>query len=238
MIFYKKLNPIYAITFDLDDTLYENTSIIVQAERSLLDFMHDKYPVTKQLDKGFWRKQTKFHILTNPQLKNDMSALRRLSLQSGFKELGFSGNKLDIATQDCYQHFYFQRSNFSLNENIYSLLTTLSQKLPLIAITNGNVNLQQLGIDSLFVASFKANLTMPMKPDKAMFSAAQSFLNLPCKNILHVGDNLSKDIYGALKAGDQAAWYAEYRSMNLNHEKTQLLPHVQLSKLQQLLEII
>ncbi|WP_299083602.1 HAD-IA family hydrolase [uncultured Paraglaciecola sp.] len=238
MIYFKKLNKIQAISFDLDDTLYENTSVIIKAERSLTELMHHQYPATKRLDKNFWRKQQKVIILENPLLKNDMGELRRRSLESGFIQLGLSGTELHAATTQCFEHFYFQRSNFKLNRNIYSLLKALSTKLPLVAITNGNVDLKQIGLQSYFSASFKSSVRMPMKPHKAMFDAAQAYLDMPHKNILHVGDNLPKDILGALKAGFQTAWYAEDRAMNIRHETAQVLPHVQLSNLSQLLEII
>ncbi|MFT4811168.1 MAG: HAD superfamily hydrolase (TIGR01549 family) [Glaciecola sp.] len=238
MIYYKKLKPIHAITFDLDDTLYENTSVIVNAERSLIEFMHNQYPNTKHVGKNFWRAHQKDHFLANPLLKNDMGELRRLSLESGFMELGLSGSELNTATTVCFEHFYFQRSNFTLNRNIHSLLETLSNNLPLIALTNGNVDLQQIGLEKYFSACFKASMALPMKPHQAMFDAAQAHLKMPHENILHVGDNLPKDIYGALRAGYQTAWYAEDRSMNMRNEKAQVLPHVQLSKLTQLLELI
>jgi HAD superfamily hydrolase (TIGR01549 family) len=238
MIYYKKLKPIQAITFDLDDTLYENTSVIVKAEHSLIEFMHNQYPVTKDVNKDFWRSQQKAHFLANPSLKNDMGELRRLSLESGFMALGLSGDKLDVAIKRCFEHFYFQRSNFSLHKDIHSLLKSLSDRLPLVAITNGNVNLQQIGLDDYFSACFQASVELPMKPNKAMFVAAQAHLNIPPENILHVGDSLQKDIYGALKAGYQTAWYAEDRKMNMLNEKTHVLPHVQLSQLTQLLAIV
>lgn len=234
MIFFKKLNKIQAMTFDLDDTLYENTSIIKQAEKSLIAFMQQKYPVTKQVDKGFWRKQQKTHILAEPLLKHDMSQLRRLSINSGFAQLGLTNNELSQATKACYEHFYFERSNFKINKNVHSLLKSLSARLPLVAITNGNVNLHQIGLDGYFSGSFSANIKLPMKPNTAMFEAAQLHLNIPHKHILHVGDNLEKDIYGALKAGFQTAWYAHDRIMDLNQEPVQIVPHVQLEQLEQL----
>ena len=200
--------------------------------------MLDQYPNTKHLNRAFWRIQQQAHLLANPSLKNDLSKLRRLSLASGFLQLGLVGEELRIATTECYEHFYFQRSNFTLNKNIHSLLKDLANRLPLVAITNGNVDLQQIGIDEYFCGSFKANVDLPMKPHKAMFDAAQIFLNIPHENILHVGDNLPKDIYGALKAGYQAAWYAEDRPMTIRNEKAQILPHVQLSHLAQLLDLI
>lgn len=238
MIYYKKLNKIQAITFDLDDTLYENTSVIAKAERSLINFMLDQYPKTKNLNEAFWRTQKKAHILANPSLKNDLSKLRRLTLESGFMKLGLIGEELRIATEDCFEHFYFQRSNITLNKNIHSLLKSLADKLPIVAITNGNVDLQHIGISEYFSNSFNASVDLPMKPHKAMFEAAQIYLNLPHENILHVGDNLQKDIYGALKAGFQTAWYAEDRRMFIRNEEVQILPHVQLNYLTQLLELI
>jgi HAD superfamily hydrolase (TIGR01549 family) len=238
MIFYKKLEQIQAITFDLDDTLYENTSIIINAERQLIELMHSTYPVTKQVDRLFWRQQQKKQLMLNPLLKNDMSELRRLALRSGFSELGIQGQALIQATDHCFDYFYYQRSNFTLNENIHSLLKNLSDRLPLIAITNGNVDLQQIGIAAYFNACFKASIALPMKPNQAMFNAAQNFLNIPHKYILHVGDHLQKDVYAALKAGYQAAWYAADRQMDLNQESTQMLPHVQLTDLSQLLSLI
>jgi HAD superfamily hydrolase (TIGR01549 family) len=152
--------------------------------------------------------------------------------------LGFSGDMLDVAIKRCFEHFYFQRSNFSLHKDIHSLLKSLSDRLPLVAITNGNVNLQQIGLDDYFSACFQASVELPMKPNKAMFVAAQAHLNISSENILHVGDNLQKDIYGALKAGYQTAWYAEDRKMNMLNEKALILPHVQLSQLTQLLAIV
>lgn len=238
MIYYKKLKEIQAITFDLDDTLYENTSVIIKAERSLIEFMHRQYPGSRHVDKDFWRVHQKAHIVANPLLKNDMGELRKLTLKTGFRKLGLLGNELDTATTLCFQHFYFHRSNFTLNRNVHSLLKTLSNKLPLVAITNGNVDLRQIGLEDYFCGSFKASMTLPMKPHKAMFDAAQSLLKIPHENILHVGDNLQKDILGALKAGYQTAWYAEDRRMNIRNENAQVLPHVQLSQLTQLLRLI
>jgi putative hydrolase of the HAD superfamily len=238
MIFYRKLKSIQAISFDLDDTLYENTSIIVQAEKSLMVLMHQDYPITQSVDKLFWRKQQIKHLTLNPNLKNDMSYLRQLSIRSGLQELGLSGKTLAAATEHCYAHFYQQRSNFKINKNIHSLLTTLAEKLPLVAITNGNVNLQQIGLQDYFSACFKASIDMPMKPHSAMFDASQAFLKMPAETILHVGDNLLKDVKGGLQAGYQTAWYAHDRQMNLNTEPTHLLPHIQLNKLEQLLKLL
>lgn len=238
MIFYKKLNPIKAITFDLDDTLYENTSVIRKADASLIDFMGTRFSETLTLKQNYWRNLQKELLLTSPVLKNDMSKLRFETLVVGFNNLGYSQQKSQDAAQQCFTHFYAQRSNFSVRDEVHLVLKALSKKVPLVAITNGNVNVNSIGIDQYFSVCFNASVDLLMKPHKAMFDAAQNYLSLPADNILHVGDNLHKDVYGAVKAGYQSAWYADDRAMLLNQENTYILPHVQLHKLESLLELV
>ncbi|WP_158965583.1 HAD-IA family hydrolase [Paraglaciecola sp. L3A3] len=238
MIFYKKLNPIQAITFDLDDTLYENGSVIKNATASLRAFQHKEFSITKSLDTQYWRKIEKELLIDHPILHNDIGQLRFRSLQLGFQQLGYNEEQAVDAARRCFQHFYDQRSNFSVDANIHWILKTLAEKIPLVAITNGNVDVEKIGIADYLSACFKSSVTVPMKPNIAMFDAAQDMLAIPAKNILHVGDNLEKDVFGAIRAGYQAAWYAEDREMSLNSEQTLTLPHVQLQSLNQLLELV
>ncbi|MFT2092309.1 HAD-IA family hydrolase [Paraglaciecola sp. 2405UD69-4] len=238
MIFYKKLQKVKAITFDLDDTLYDNHPIIIEANQALITWMQTHYPATENVSQKFWMLQQKNALKENPNLKSDMGKLRYISMLAGFKSLGFSTSKAEAAAKECFEYFYYHRSNFSLNANIHALLKTLSEKLPLVAITNGNVNLEQIGLSPYFSACFKASITSPMKPNPAMFDNARLHLKLPASNILHVGDNLEKDVWGALKAGYQTAWYAENRDMALGQEPTISLPHIQLEQLEDLLNLV
>ena len=49
MRFYRPLGPVKAMTFDLDDTLYDNGPVIRAAEVSLQDYIVKHYPRTAQL---------------------------------------------------------------------------------------------------------------------------------------------------------------------------------------------
>ncbi|MEP2601864.1 MAG: HAD family hydrolase [Paraglaciecola sp.] len=238
MIFYKKLKKVKAITFDLDDTLYNNYPIIVKANHALFAWLEKHYPETKNTDEYFWKTHQLNVLRSKPMLKHDMGQLRYSTMHSGFIHLGLLPEAAKEAAQHSFDYFYFQRSNFSLSKNIHSLLAALSAKLPLVAITNGNVNLEQIGIAPYFSKTLKASLTLPMKPNSAMFEASKQFLKLPDSNILHVGDDLHKDVWGALKSGYQTAWYAENRTMALVNEHATTIPHVQLDKLEELLLLI
>jgi putative hydrolase of the HAD superfamily len=235
MIFYRKIRPFQAITFDLDDTLYDNNVHMPAAESAFKAELHQAFPETTNIAKNEWHQYRVNAISIQPQLKNDMGELRKHILRQLFQSLGFSGSKLRGAVEHSFARFYFHRSNFRVEDNIHSLLKTLAARYPLVAITNGNVNLEQIGLAPYFSHIFKANLQLPMKPHGAMFEASQRALNLTANRILHVGDNLHNDVLGAIKAGFQSAWYAHDRAMLVREESLFLLPHVQLNSLTELL---
>jgi len=79
-----------------------------------------------------------------------------------------------------------------------------------------------------------ASTSRPMKPAQHMFDEAAARLNVAPKHILHVGDNIIKDVYGAINAGYQAAWFACNRPMTLHNEPVSVLPHVALNNLSEL----
>lgn len=238
MIIYRPLQPVMALSFDLDDTLYDNHHIMVRAERALLDFLHLEYPDTARHNIEFWRQIKAQLLQKRPELQSDMGELRRLQLHHGLQACGYAGETLATATQVAFDYFYAQRSDFKVTESICSLLRKLAERVPMVAITNGNVNLEKIGIAGYFSACYHASLQQPMKPDSHMFAAAQAHLGIAAGQILHIGDGLHNDIAGALNAGYQAAWYAANRPMNISDEPASLLPHIQLQQLDELLKLV
>jgi putative hydrolase of the HAD superfamily len=242
VIIYKPFGKIQAMTFDLDDTLYNNWPYIIEAEKSLLSYIASKYPDAKELDKSDWQQFKREALSVNPALFSDMGVLRQQVLTKGLANSGYAGDELDSAVTDCFNWFYYERSNFKVEQHIVDVLTQLSEAMPLIAITNGNVNLEQIGIGHCFQRVLKASLSSPMKPHPFMFEEAISELSaqleITPKEILHVGDNLEKDVLGATNVGMATAWHACDRPMNLSHEKVQVLPNVEIQDLNELLTLI
>jgi len=238
MIFYRRLSPIKAITFDLDDTFYDNHPYIKKAEQALFDYLFKHYSGADRLGVAGWRAVRRSVLGKQPELQNDMIRLRKTILTELFAQIAVPDNERLQAVESAFDFFYQQRSHFKVIPEYCALLSQLSQRVPLIAITNGNVDLARIGIAPYFQASLHASVEQPMKPHPKMFLMAQQQLGVPARHILHVGDSLQKDVAGALKAGYQAAWYADNRSMNMRLEKTSLLPHVQLSALAELADLL
>ena len=234
MIYYRKTGQIKAMTFDLDDTLYDNYPYIIRAEHALIEFLGSFADDPAHSHADYWRRHKRITLQQKPNLHSDMGLLRREVLTSGLQAFGHSGPALKNAVDEAFDFFYFERSNFQVSEDVTRILSELGERWPLVAITNGNVNLEQIGIADYFQKSFHASLAFPMKPSSAMFNAAQQLLNLPSNSILHVGDNLEKDVLGAKKAGFMSAWYADNRNMNLQNEDVTVLPDIQLQHLSEL----
>lgn len=238
MRFFRTLQPIKAITFDLDDTLYNNDPIIRNAEQALNDYIAQHYPLAAALNQQQWLDIKRKLIRDEPALASDMGQLRMKTLRHALRQDVTEAPKLSEAAKACFTCFYDARSAFSLSDSVHQLMATLADKVPLVAITNGNVDPHKTGLAPYFKSIFHASITRPAKPAPHMFDETANLLNLPPAHILHVGDNLEKDVKGAIDAGFQAAWFAANRPMVLNNEPVSVLPHVALNALEDLLLLL
>lgn len=238
MIVYKPLSHIRAISFDLDDTLYDNMPYIHEAQQALTQYIAKKYPIAASIKESKWREIRTATLKEQPELVNDLGLLRATVLTKGFMFAGMPNHTISTAVTDCFDYFYFKRSDFEVSKSVRKILKKLAKRVPLAAITNGNVNCKAIGIEKYFSCIIHASPDYPMKPNPAMFDYVSATLKIPSRNILHVGDDLDKDIKGACNAGFQTAWLAVNRPMHLPNERASMLPNIQLEELKQLKKLI
>lgn len=242
MQFFRSINKVEAMTFDLDDTLYNNEPIIRRAEEALQAHIAKHHKSAAALSANDWLALKQAAIKKDLRLASDMGQLRRVVLTAALSNTTPEKLKTDLtnfgelsdAVEACFNCFYDARSNFELADDVHEALKAVSSKLPLVGITNGNVNAQKVGIDGYFETIFHASTSRPMKPARDMFDEAAALLHIAPKHILHVGDNIIKDVQGAVNAGYQAAWFACNRPMKLANEPVSVLPHVALDNLNEL----
>lgn len=246
MKFFRSINKVDAMTFDLDDTLYNNEPIIRRAEQALQSYIAQHHREAASLTPQAWLQLKRAAIANEPRLASDMGQLRRVVLTAALSgtpasQLTVAPSKdtaLNAAVDACFNCFYDARSDFALADDVHDTLDKLSQHMPLVGITNGNVDAQKVGLDRYFKTILHASLARPMKPDINMFNEAAWLLDIEPTHILHVGDNIIKDVFGAINAGYQSAWFACNRPMLLSQEPVSVLPHVQLDKLEELTQFI
>lgn len=228
MQFFKALRPVQILSFDLDDTLYDNAPILVAAEQAMLKKLHQTAPVTQQTDSDFWRQHRLQLLRQQPEFYHDVSLWRQQGLIKGLQHLGVADDEVFSIAEQAFHSFIQVRCNVTIDPAIKSLLQQLSKRYRLIAITNGNASLDGMQLNNLFEFSLSAGKDGRMKPYPDLFLKAARQLQVKSEQILHIGDSYQADVTGALGAGCQAAWLDHHNS------SVKLLPHIRLTHLQQL----
>lgn len=232
---YKALNPIQALTFDLDDTLYANAPIIAAAEAAMLTCLQRHKPQLTHNDTHYWQLQRKLVASHRPDLCHDVSTWRLAAVEQGLQAQGIAHCEAAELAELAVDAFLQVRTDVTVNSDIRQLLEQLAAQRPLVAITNGNADVTRMGLDHCFVLSLRAGPSGRMKPYPDMFIRAAEFLALPCASMLHVGDHVRSDVLGALNAGCMAAWL----NPPANAQRQPLvLPHLEISSLHQLSALI
>ncbi len=238
MKFYRCIAPIKAMTFDLDDTLYDNYPVIVRMERELLSWLQKTHPAVAHMQKSDWLKVKKRVLQQAPELKSDVTLCRLIQLKQGFLDVGYDDIKAQSAATEGLQVALDWRSRFDVPQQSLELLAKLSEKIPLLAITNGNVDLDKVGLTPYFHSVLKAGPDGFAKPATDMFAKAQRILDLPAENILHVGDHIVTDVQGAKLAGFAACWFNGVNNNVVQFPTARTLPDLEIHHLQPLLTLI
>ena len=198
------LARIKAISFDLDDTLWPILPIIERAEKTLHDWLANHAPMAAALfSSPSALREIRDHVATTrPELKNDLSAVRRESIRLALYRAGEN----PLLAEQAFDAFFAERHRVTLFEDAQPSLEFLSARMPLVSVSNGNANLELVGLSHFFRASISAREFGAGKPDPRIFHAAAGALDLTTQDVLHVGDDATLDALGALNAGMQAAW--------------------------------
>jgi len=75
-----------------------------------------------------------------------------------------------------------------------------------VAVTNGNADLERIGISHLFRRVLSPQNFGVGKPDRRIFLAACESAGVAPSETLHVGDDFHLDVLAARQAGLHAAW--------------------------------
>jgi len=226
-----ELGKIRAITLDLDDTLWPIWPTIERAERALHVWLSEHAPMTSALfaNPAALREIRNETTTARPDLKHDMSALRRESIRLA---LGRAGDD-PLLAEPAFEVFFAERQRVTLFDDVLPALEFLSGRFPLVALSNGNADLKRVGLAHFFRASICAREFGVGKPDPRIFHAAAGAVDTMPEFILHVGDDVTLDALGALNAGMQAGWLNRSDAL-WPHEQE---PHVTLTHLGELKDL-
>lgn len=237
MRFFRQLHPIKAMTFDLDDTLYDNRPIIRQVEQQMVQWLHHTHPISATQSLSWWRDLKRQLAQQDTWLVNDVTLWRFKQIEQGLTQLGYSAAQAQQAAQEAIDKVLSLRSDFTVPQETHTIMSELAQRLPLVAITNGNVDVEKIGLADYFSVVLKAGPDGYAKPHRQLFDKAQQHLAVAAENILHVGDHLISDVLGAKQSGLQACWFNDQQVDIYRAPKARILPDVEVNQLHQLLQL-
>lgn len=195
---------IQCIAFDLDDTLWECHPVIMRAEKRFYDWLKRYYPkICQKYSEDALIKHRIAYMQTRSDLQHDMTALRKNWNQQLASEVGYD----DSLVESGFEVFWLARNEVTFFEGALDLLEDLSKHYKLGVISNGNADVNHIGVGHLFdfvLSSEKAGIA---KPHKAIFDQAVALAGVNHANMLYVGDDPQRDVLGALSAGLHAIWY-------------------------------
>lgn len=192
-----------ALTLDLDDTLWPIAPTIRRAEAKTNDWFRAHAPEVLQRFDGVRRAQLRTRLsAAHPERAHDLGWLRLRQLSTMLEESGYDPARADEA----FEVFVAARQEVDLYPDVLSALMRLAARYPIVSITNGNADLQRIGLDAFFTGAVSAGDHGAAKPDPGIFHEACRRLDCAPAQVLHIGDDPLTDVIGARDAGLRTAW--------------------------------
>lgn len=192
-----------ALTLDLDDTLWPVWPAIQRAEALLHAWLAERAPATAaRHDIAALRALRDQVAREHPARSHDLSWLRLASIEQALRDAGDDPALAAAA----FEVFLEGRHRVELYPDVAQALATLARHFPLLALTNGNADLQRIGLAGHFVGALSARELGVGKPDPRIFLAACERLGCAPHQVLHVGDDWLLDVEGGHAAGLHTVW--------------------------------
>ncbi|WP_027006929.1 HAD family hydrolase [Conexibacter woesei] len=194
---------VQAVTVDLDDTIWPYAPIAMHIAETLKAFLAEAGPRAAE---AFDPTALSAALTAPRETRQASSDVQRWLTPDGLRaELAACGHDPDLAgpalqaTDDARQHVVpFPEAE--------SALGRIGERYRILALTEGASDVERIGVAGWFDGVITSRDVGVSKPDPRIFRAACTALDLPPSSVLHAGNDLAKDVHGALAAGMQAAW--------------------------------
>ncbi|HBI08741.1 MAG TPA: 5-amino-6-(5-phospho-D-ribitylamino)uracil phosphatase YigB, partial [Franconibacter pulveris] len=178
MHFYRPLGPIAALTFDLDDTLYDNRPVIRRTEQETLAFMQRYHPGLRDFTLADFQRVRTVLREKDPEIYHDVTEWRRRAVEQVMLEAGLSAHEAAEGAREAMLNFAAWRSRIDVPQETHDALKRLAQKWPLVAITNGNAEPHLFGLGDYFKFVLRAGPHGRSKPYSDMYHLAAQKLGV------------------------------------------------------------
>ena len=197
------LGDICAVAFDLDNTLWDVGPVILRAEERLQEWLREHCPrIAEQVSAEQMRAARERLARSEPHNAHDFTYLRITALAVHARECGYE----EEVAQRAFEVFFAARNELQPYADVHPALERLRTRYALASLSNGNADLELIGLASLFSVSLNARQVGVAKPHPRCFQQLAQGLHLEPQSILYVGDDPFLDVEAARAAGLRTAW--------------------------------
>jgi putative hydrolase of the HAD superfamily len=197
------LGELRAVAFDLDNTLWDVGPVIVRAEQFLHAWLRENCPrITERLTAEDMRAARERLARSEPHNAHDFTYLRITALAAHARECGYEEGVAERA----FEVFFAARNDLQPYPDVQPALERLRTRYAVASLSNGNADLELIGLAPLFSVSLSARQLGVAKPHPRCFQQLALDLHLDPRNILYVGDDPFLDVQAARAAGLRTAW--------------------------------
>ncbi len=183
-------SSIKLLSFDLDNCLYDNQRVIIQAERASADYLKRVFLSQNQYFNyaDFNKIKLQLSMQDKPEY-DDLTLLRKVALKQ------FCGGLKDseLVAENALNQFLVARSKVTIEPEIILLLELLSKRYILVSVTNGNCDINKTTIGKYFSKNYSPGGGFRSKPNPQMLSQVILDFNLKISQLIHIGDSVEKD---------------------------------------------
>ncbi len=191
------------ITFDLDDTLWDARPALLRAEELQHAWLMERAPrLAGAHDLESLRRWRMEIARRHPEVAHDFTRLRLVAMR---EQLAAVGHDVTLA-EPAIELFVRERSRVTLYDDVLPALTDLARTHTLVALTNGNADLEVAGVSPYFAFCISPAEAGVQKPDPRMFEVALARAGVSAARAVHVGDQPLYDVEGARRAALPCVW--------------------------------
>ncbi len=199
---------IKCITFDLDDTLWAVNPVIIAANKTLYQWLSENAELFvkcyKLRDFEVLKQQA---LQQSPDIGHSVTLIRLKQLEIGLLAAGYPQEQAVALSHQAFEVFIEARNQVELFEHARGVLEKLRQSGYLIgALSNGNADVNRVGLGDLFDFALNADGVGKEKPHPLMFEQMLHSNQLRPEQVIHIGDNPIADVQGAQELGMATIW--------------------------------
>ena len=197
------LDDVRAIAFDLDNTLWDVEPVLARAEAALQAWLAEHGPrIVRRLTPQAMRRAREELAEREPHNAHDVTYLRLTALSAHAREHGYE----ETLAQEAFAVFLQARNEVEVFADVLPALARLKLRFKLGSLSNGNADLERIGLAHLFAVSLNARELGAGKPERRCFERLASELGCRAHEILYVGDEPLLDVVAARAAGFGTVW--------------------------------